>query len=186
MRTDIIQVDNQGNGFDEIMKQAAKTAKYCGLDAKNTVHLQILTEELLSLVKSVTGSMKSGIWIETDEGKAELHLTTRSKLSREKRDQLIKTASSGKNEAAGTFLGMLRNFLEQATAGNGPDVSDDVLNKLLSHQVLPEEAFRSQEGAVDVSKWDGYEKSILQHVADDVRITIRGDLLDIVVSKSFA
>lgn len=51
--------------------------------------------------------MKSTIWIETDQGKIELHLTTRSRLSREKRDQLIKTASSGKNEAAGTFLGML-------------------------------------------------------------------------------
>ena len=186
MRTDIIQVDNQGNGFAEIMDQATRAAEYCRLERQDTLHLQIMTEELLSLVKSVTGSMKSAIWIETDHGKIELHLTTRSKLSREKRDQLIKSASSGKNEAAGTFLGMLRNFLEQATANNAPDVSDDVLNKLLSHQVVPEDAFQNPEGSVDIPKWDGYEKSILQHVADNVRITVRGELVDIMVAISFA
>ena len=186
MRTDIIQLDNQGNGFAEIMDQAARTAEYCRLTRQDTLHLQILTEEMLSLVKSVTGSMKSAIWIESDQGKIELHLTTHSRLSRENRDQLIKTASSGKNEAAGTFLGMLRNFLEQAMASNAPDVPDDVLNKLLSHQVLPEDAFQNPEASVDLPKWDGYEKSILQHVADNVRITIRGDLLDIMVTKSFA
>ena len=177
MRTDIIQVDNQGNGFAEIMDQATRAAEYCRLERQDTLRLQIMTEELLSLVKSV---------IETDHGKIELHLTTRSKLSREKRDQLIKSASSGKNEAAGTFLGMLRNFLEQATANNAPDVSDDVLNKLLSHQVVPEDAFQNPEGSVDIPKWDGYEKSILQHVADNVRITVRGELVDIMVAKSFA
>lgn len=186
MRTDIIQVDNQGNGFTEIMDQAVRAAEYCRLEPKDALHLQIMTEEMLSLVKSVTGSMKSAIWIEADQGKIELHLTTRSRLSRDKRDQLIKTASSGKNEAAGTFLGMLRNFLEQAMASNAPDVSDDVLNKLLSHQVLPEDAFQNPEGSVELPKWDGYEKSILQHVADNVRITVRGDLLDIMVTKSFA
>lgn len=65
-------------------------------------------------------------------------------------------------------------------------VSSAGLRVLLSHQVIPEDAFRNPEDSVDLPKWDGYEKSILQHDADNVRITVRGELVDIMVTKSFA
>ena len=33
--------------------------------------------------------------------------------------------------------------------------------------------------------WDGYERSILLKVADDVKVAIRGDLVEVTVIKKF-
>ncbi len=190
MKSDIIRIDNQGSGFSEAMSQTVRTAEYNRLSPKDSTHLQIMTEELLSLIRSITGSMKADFWIENDARYYELHLTTRTEMTQEKRAWLLQSATSGKNEAASSFLGMLRNFLEQAAAPSaehlGNDIPDDVLNKLLSHEVLPEDTFRNLENAVDTSSWDEYEKSILHHVSDNVLISIRGSLVDITVVKNFA
>ena len=185
MKSDIIRVDNQGNGFSEAMDQAVKTAEYNGLNPKDTMRLQIMTEELLSLVRSITGSLDAAYWIENDGQYYELHLSTRTTLTQEKRTQLLQTATSGKNEAASSFLGRLRNFLEQASAPKENDIPDDVLNKLLSHEVLPEDTFRNKEDAIEASAWDEYEKSILHHISDNVLISIRRSLVDITVIKTF-
>lgn len=189
MKSDVIRIDNQGLHFADAMKQSAKTAEFVGLDARQTLHLQIMTEELLSLIRSITGSMEAAFWIENDADYFELHLITETRMTQEKRAHLLQTASSGKNAAAATFLGKLRNFLEEATTpserNQGNVIPEDVLNKLLTHQVLPQDTFRNTESSVDLSSWDGYEKSILNHVADNVRIAIRGDMVDITVVKDF-
>ena len=35
-------------------------------------------------------------------------------------------------------------------------------------------------------EWDGYEQSILRRVADNIKVAIRGGLVDLTVTKSFA
>lgn len=185
MKTDIIEINNLGSGFAEAMKQTAKISAFNNQNAKDAVHLQIMTEELLSLVRSITGSLDAVFWIENDAKYYELHLSTRTDLTKEKRSMLLQSASSGKNEAASSFLGRLRDFLDEAAAPRSNDISEDVLTKIMSHQVLSEETFRNQENAVDVSAWDEYEKSILHHISDKVLISIRGNLVDITVIKTF-
>jgi len=185
MKTDIIRIDNQGNGFSEAMNQTVKIAEYNSLNPKDSIHLQIMTEELLSLVRSITGSLNASFWIENDARYYELHLSTRSDLTKEKRTMLLQSATSGKNEAASSFIGRLRDFLEQASAPQANDIPDDVLNKLLSHEELPENTFRNMENAIEASTWDEYEKSILHSISDSVLIAIRGNLVDITVVKTF-
>ena len=108
------------------------------------------------------------------EGKHfELHLSTKTVMDRVKRDQLIASASSRKNEAAGSFLGKLRDVFETAmvseTAVGIPDEAmDDMFNR-----------------SIELPKWDEYEQSILKNVADDVKISIRGQTVDMTIVKSF-
>ena len=45
---------------------------------------------------------------------------------------------------------------------------------------------RKNEAANSFLEWDKYEQSILGRVADDVKIAIRGGVVDMTVSKSFA
>ena len=54
MKSDIIMIDNQGNGLDNALKETKKAAAYRELDARQTVQLQLLTEETLSMARSVT------------------------------------------------------------------------------------------------------------------------------------
>jgi len=175
MKTDVITIDNMGNGFREAVAQAEKAAELNELSRAERIHLQLLTEEMLSLAHSITGEMKASFWIENEGKNFELHMTTKTIMDAEKRALFIESSSSRKNEAAKTILGLLREVVEQmmtpAAASAYPS------------------AFYLSNMNFDVYKepvmWDGYERSILLKVADDVKVAIRGDLVEVTVIKNF-
>jgi len=177
MKSDVIMINNSGKGFEDAVAETRKVAVYQGMIGKNVLHLELMTEEMLSLVRSVTGEMQASFWIETEGPQYDLHLTTKTVLDKEKRALLISSASSRKNEAAKTFLGYLRNAFEEAMAADvnhwENDLPIDVLRDLSNH-------------LIEDPDWDGYERSVLRKVADDVKIAIRGGVVDMTVSKNFA
>ena len=176
MKSDVIKIDSRGNGFREAISQAGKTAVFTGLDANESLDLQLLTEEMLSLVRSVTGEVEASFWIESENKAFELHLTTQTVMDKEKREQLIASSTSRKNEAATGFLGKLRDKLEEAMTAKAEHPENDFPDELLSD--LP-------HGVLGEQEWDGYERSILQTVADQVKIGIRGDNLEVIIVKRF-
>lgn len=150
---------------------------FTGLDQDESLDLQLLTEEMLSLVRSITGEVEASFWIES-QGKAfELHVSTETVMDKEKRRELIDSSTSRKNEANTGFLGRLRNAFEEALTADAdqPDryMTEDEITDL-PHGIL---------GKPD---WDGYERSILQTVADEVKIGIRGGKVDVTICKRFA
>ena len=181
MKSNVIVIDNQGSGFDKAVKESKKVATYEGLNRKNSLHLQLCAEEMLSLVRSVTGELQASFWIETEGPEFNLHLSTQTKMDAEKRQKLLGAATSGQNEAAGSFLGFLRNAFESAMAVNVDhsdeleDLPSDVLDDFANHTIECTDA-----------EWDGYEQSTLRRLADCIKIGIRGDMVDMTVSKRFA
>ena len=177
MKSDIILIDNQGNGFDKALEETKKVASYTGLETKETTRLQLMTEEMLSLARSVTGEMQASFWLESEGRQFDLHMATKIVMDKEKRYLLLSAASSRKNEVAKGFLGKLRDKLEEAMTSevdhSYEEIPADVLNDLANHPIEDPE-------------WDGYERSVLRRLADTVKIGIRGGQLEIIVSKSFA
>ena len=111
MKSDIVQIDNQGRGFADALKITGDVAVYRELDSRNSLQLQLLTEEMLSLARSVTGELQAAFWIEGENREFILHMATKTLMDKEKRNLLISAASSRKNEAAKGFLGRLRELL---------------------------------------------------------------------------
>lgn len=177
MRTDIVLIDNQGNGFGNAIEEAKKIAQFNGMQETDSLHLQLFTEELLSMARSVTGEMKASFWIDNNENSYDLNLATDTVMDKKKRDLILSASNNRKNEAAKTFLGMLRDAFEQAmltTEENSViyDFSDDMdSNNTGSFLATPE--------------WDRYESSILSKLADDVKIGIVGGKVHMKVSKTF-
>ena len=174
MRSDIVEIDNSGLGFRNAREEANKVAVYKNLSEDDSVQLQILTEEMLSLAQSITGKLDASFWIEMDGDQADLHMTTKAVLDKEKRAELIESSTSRRNEAGRSFLGRLRNMFEEAMASEPTHYqpSRDILSD------LPQMSF-------DEPDWDGYERSILRNLADDVKIGIHSSVVDITVSKRF-
>ena len=173
MKSDIINIDNSGNGFQEALEQTAKAAGFRGLSHKEELRLRLCTEEMLSLARSVTGELQASFWLESVGKKFDLHMSTKTVMDREKRERLIASASSRKNEAANTFLGRLRDAFEAAMVSDpDTDIPDDVLDDLANH-------------VIEIPEWDEYEQSILRKAADEVKIAIRGGVVDMTVSNSF-
>ena len=177
MKSEIILIDNQGNGFSEALDETKKTASCTGLDPKLSIRLQLMTEEMLSLARSVTGEMHATFWLENEGTQYDLHMATETVMDKEKRYKLLSSASSRKNEAAKGFLGKLRDKPEEAMASEvdhsveeiPAHIADDVPNY-----------------AIDDPEWDGYERSVLRRLADTIKIAIRGGKVEIIVSKNFA
>lgn len=173
MKSDIIRIDNRGNGFRDALTQTAKAAQFRELDRKEELQLRLCTEEMLSLARSVTGEMEATFWLESEGKSFDLHLSTHTVMDREKRSNLLASATSGKNEAAGSFLGKLRDAFETAMASEADNS-------------IPEEAMDDMVNrSIEIPEWDEYEQSILRNTADQVKIAIRGGMVDMTVSKHF-
>ena len=83
MKSDVIMIDNQGNGFAEAIQTAEKVAEFQGLNQKEAIQLKVIAEEMLSLARSVTGEMQASFWME-GEGKAfDLHMSTKTVMDKE-------------------------------------------------------------------------------------------------------
>jgi len=175
MKSDAIIIDNQCNGFDQAGKATEKTAAYAGLDHKDSLRLLLCTEEMLSMVHSVTGGMEGTFWIEAEGKNFELHLTTKTVMDKEKRHLLISASTSRKNEAAQSFLGKMRDAFEEfmaADVDHSDLIPEDIMNDLPNH-------------VIECKEWDGYEQSILQKVAEQVKVSIRGQVVDMTVIQKF-
>ena len=176
MKSDIIHIDNQGVGFEEALTETTRVAEFAELDEMEMIRLRICAEEMLSLARSVTGELKADFWLEAKGKSFDLHMTTQTVMDKEKRAQLISSASSRKNEAANSFLGKLRDKFEEAmTAESDRDGSD-----LPSNVMMDVSGYQFENG-----EWDRYEQSILKKLADNIKIAIRGGNVDMTVTKRF-
>ena len=112
MKTDKITVSSQGARMGAALEQAEKVAAYKGLKMKDALHLRLLTEEMMGLMRSITGEREGIFWIEDEDGEYRLHLQVRTLLNSEEREQLLAVSSSGKNESAKGIMGRIRDFFD--------------------------------------------------------------------------
>ena len=176
MNSKIIAVHNSGQGFIDAQQETREFAAQAGLSPKQGTQLCLITEEMLSLVHSVTGTLNAEFWLENEGTECKLHLTARQKLGNTQRNDLIESSSSGKNEAAKGFLGKLREAFEQAMSigadvdrfygADGYQAGADISDKIIA-----------------MPKWDKYERSVLLALSDDVKVSIRGGVVDLTVLK---
>lgn len=177
MRSNTIMIDNRGNGFDDVTAEARKVAVYEAMKPEASDLMQLMIDEILSVVKSANGDMQASFWIECEYGIFNLHLNTKTVLNKEMRHQLIASSTSGKNEAANTSFKKLLDRFEQARASEVDRDYDEIPPELLGD--FPANPDEDPER-------DGYERKILQRVADSIKIGILRGVVDVVISKRYA
>ncbi len=201
MKTDMIVVSSKGSQMEKALEQAEKVAAYKGLSGKNALHLRLLTEEMMGMMRSITGETEGVFWIEDENDVYRLHLQVTTRMDSDKRTQLLSAASSGKNESARGLMGKLRDFFDR---GADEDVvaltSPLILPGMYEESSLPtmdwewsmmryEEALapsvqRQEKEALEA--WDELEKSVVARVADDVKVSIRGRTVEMTLEKKMA
>ena len=209
MRTDTIIVTNTGAGAHEAMEQAAAAAVFCGLSRKGALRLRLLTEEMLGMLREITGETEAKFWVESKEKKFELHLLARPLITEPMRKELLSVSSTGKNAAAVGVMGKLRDIIERAfDASETTDPSSYYMQGLLlsntadgldpmaysantnmvmwSMQKLKDSVAAAKESNAEaMEEWDELEKSIIANLADEVSISIRGRDVEMTVFKDF-
>ena len=198
MKTDMIVVSSKGSQMEKALEQAEKVAAYKGLSGKNALHLRLLTEEMMGMMRSITGETEGVFWIEDENDVYRLHLQVTTRMDSDKRTQLLSAASSGKNESARGLMGTLREFFDR---GADEDVvaltSPLILPGMYEESSLPtmdwewsmmryEEALapsvqRQEKEALEA--WDGLEKSVVARLADEVKVSIKGQTVELIIYK---
>ena len=198
MITDKIVVSSKGNQMESALRQAEKVAAYKELGEKQTMHLRLLTEEMMGMMRSITGEPRGVFWIEDDgDDTYQLHLKVDTRMDSEKRDQLLAASTSGKNESAKGFMGRLRDFFDRSGDADVVTYSNPLfMSGAMEYSSTPaldwewsmskyetELASRIQEDESAREAWDELEKSVVHNIADEVKVSIKGQSAEMIIFK---
>ena len=188
MKTDVITISNDGCGMEDALAQAEKVAQYKNLQSKDALHLRLLSEEMLGMMQSITGEKEGCFWIEDQDNEFRLHLQVETQMDFVKQENLLAASTSGRNEAAKGFMGRIRTFFNPLDWTNAPvPVSAETMGSTYSwsmssyRQMVMEGMEQEQEGAKEA--WDELEKSVVTKIADDVKVSIEGRKVEMVIIK---
>ena len=207
MTTDKIMVYSEGPGIDKALSEAEKFAQYEQLGEKEGLYLRLLSEEMLGMVRGITGGFEGQFWLEGGEGEYRICLRADTYMDRSKKKKLIALSGSGKNESSVGIMEMLRNILVNVI--NDPDSMDNLSKEyddgsvmygmmgvrsdggmdpmdfewsLIQYKSMVEKDRRQKKSA---EAWDELEKSIVANIADDVKVGVRGDIVEMTIIKRF-
>ena len=198
MKTDVIVVSSKGTQMETALSQVDKVAAYKELTGKNALHLRLLAEEMMGMMRSITGETEGKFWIEDEENVYQLHLQVVTRMDSEKRDQLLSASSTGKNESAKGLMGRLRDFFDRGADEDISSFSSPLLySEMYEHSSTPtldwEWSMMRYENALSYrikendtaakEAWDELEKSVVAKVADDVKVAIRGRTVEMTIVK---
>ena len=188
MKTDSIIISNDGGGMKEALIQAEKAAVFKELAKRDALHLRLLTEEMLGMMRSITGERTGRFWIEDQDGVFRLYLQVHTPMDSAKQERLLAASKSGKNDAAKGVMGRIRAFFEPIAWTDTPvSMQVDGMQPSMTwsmnayRQNVKEELENDREGAAEA--WDELEKSVVSNIADDVRVSIRGHEVEMVILK---
>ena len=194
MKTDVIVVSSKENQMEEVLSIVEKVAVYKELSRKNALHLRLLAEEMMGMIHSIAREAYGEFWIADQNGVFELHLQMRTLLDDKQREQLISASTSGKNDATRGLMGKIRAFFEMSgetpmfsglfMLGSAPQMYGSLVWSMEDYrEQLRQYSEKHHDDAQEA--WDELEKSVIAHVADDVRVSIMGRTAEMTIIKKF-
>ena len=199
-----VKITNAGSGMEHALTVAEQTAGFMKISAKDRLRMRLLTEEMFSMVLTVAGNFSADFWLEAEEKSCTLHLEAKSELDYPKQQELISVSTTGKNSAKLGIMDKIRGMIEagiygveesfrlQAEYGTGmmpygaigiPD--DGMADALYAWTMQKYKQDVEEERDNDPDSYDELEKSIIANIADDVKVGIRKDSIEIVIMKKF-
>ena len=199
-----VKITNAGSGMEHALTVAEQTAGLMKISAKDRLRMRLLTEEMFSMVLTVAGNFSADFWLEAEEKSWTLHLEAKSELNYSKQQELISVSTTGKNSAKLGIMDKIRGMIEagiygveesfrlQAEYGTGmmpygaigiPD--DGMADALYAWTMQKYKQDVEEERDNDPDSYDELEKSIIANIADDVKVGIRKDSIEIVIMKKF-
>ena len=191
MKSEVVVVSSKGRGMDDALAQADKAVAQLGLSPREALHMRLLVEEMMSMVRSIIGQLEGKFWIETEDTGYRLYLQMASLLDREQRKQLISASSSGKNEAHRGIMGKIRAFFEPMPIEDTPAYLAETIvpgnaNEDLtwSMEAYRERLLKRKEASAEAQEeWDELEKSVVSHIADNVTVSIHNYDVELMIYK---
>ena len=208
MKSEVFMLNSDAGRMAAARYVTEEFARGLGLDKHESLRLELLTEETLGMVKALVDDFYGQIWFEGEGKRCEIHLQATADMNTDRREELLSISSSGRNAAAKGFMAMLKDVVSGAIHSFGRSMNDygrevarygvvnpadvggfavDAMVPIWSLQTYRTglETQRLDNAEADAA-WDELEKSIVGKLADDVVVGVKGDRIEIVITKDFA
>ena len=210
METEQVYVKNDGTGMEKALKMTDWVTKDAALSRRDAMHFRLLVEETLGMVRAMTGEFQAVFWIEYEKHDFSIRLEAKTQMHFEKREELLSVSSGGKNYANKGIMGKIRGLFETAISdykevkqmqdgsgimgmsygAMGLDASNSMSQAVMTWSL---ERYRQnvqeENGDYQDEEYDEYlrelERSIVANIADDIRVGIRMDTVDMTIIKNF-
>ena len=200
-----IFIDSDKGATDEIYEKADDFIDDLGISGKDAIHLKLLFEETVGMLKALTADYHAAIWFEKYKHEACIRVAGKSKMDYDKKGNLLAMASRKENALAKGFMGKVGDIIENGllnyenvvklqqeygggtvnygTMGmyNGIEGMADsgIMWSLYEYRdALKDESTGSTEAK---EAWDELEKSIVASLAKDVLVGVKGDRIDMTI-----
>ena len=178
MISDVYKSTNTAHTTEYILSEVERLGKFCHLDDSGARKLRLLTEELLSLtVRLFEGYLEYEIFVENHIRRFRINLNAKTIVNPEQRDKLLSLINENKNVKEKS---MLDKISEAFTSLVICDAS--LYNSYGGVYIFPLADYREQpDNKISDEQWDGIEQSIILSLANNVRISITDNNVEVVI-----
>ncbi|MBR2589459.1 MAG: hypothetical protein IKE65_00885 [Clostridia bacterium] len=198
MKSDVIHVSSTGEGVAQAIKQTEAVATFKSLEQKDSIHLLLLAEEMMGMMKGLAGEHDADFWIEDEEDTFRLHLKAQIDMDAQTRKKLLSASTSGENIAAKGVTGKIRDLFSRIIEPDGelpaaytagwntedmPTAQAAAYAKGMaigSGSIWSLNRYKASKANED---WDELEQSIVANLADEIEIGITEHEAEMIIYK---
>jgi len=206
MKSDVFMVNSDAGRIAAARYATEEFARDLKLDRHDLLRLTLLVEETLGMVKTLVDDFYGRIWFEGEGKRCEIHLQATADMNADRKDELLSVSRSGRNAAAKGFMGMLGDVISGALHSFGRSLDDygrelnrygmvsNTVSGFVGDAMVPIWTLQTYRTDLDQQKqdtadagaaWDELEKSIVGRLADDVVVGVKGDRIELVITRDF-
>jgi len=185
MKSDIY---NQTHKISFILSETERLGDFCKLTSSEKMKLRLLTEEVLGLTVRLFDNLKYDFYIENEKKHFTINLKVAALVDSDQKEKVLSLSSEGKNIAEKGILGKISDIFGTALSGGvnhypfaatystfyDEDSSDTLFSLRYYQSHVPED--------IKKAEWDGLEKSIIAHFADDVTIGVSDNKVEVIAT----
>jgi hypothetical protein len=191
MKSNVINVSKDQDNLNKILIETQKTAVYGELSSKQTLRMQLIAEELIGLLKELSGNFEGVFWVEKQDldFKFVTQIVINENMDKQTKRKFINVSTDKKNASTKSVMGKIRDVVENMLYPENAMFSSNFIAYQLETAVLLDDEWTlkrykdSQKNSEE--SWDELEKSIIANLADDVSVAVKGNKVEIIITKNF-
>lgn len=202
MKTDKITINSSGYGMEDALDETEAFSKHMGFDERSARRTRLLAEETMSMVRAIVQDFVADFWMEsTEECSCTLHLRAETPMNYTKKQELIAASSAHHNEASVGIMGKIHDFIEDSLynmadgmhanmgapefmcVGGAAMGMDGYMWSLDKYREDVEQTNSEEENMAEAL--DELEKSIVANIADNIRVYVKGNSIEMIIEKNF-
>ena len=196
-----IRISGGDEGTEEALDAVDKYIRSSALENKKALHLRLICEETLGMVRAMTGDFEALFWIEEENGEFKVRLQADTIMDKEKKEALLSVSTKHENASAKGFMGKISDiiqngllsfdesaklqqeygvgydFMTMGLMGEYPAAGVPMMWSLENYRGTLQDS-ESEEKDEEV---DELEKSIVASLAKDVIVGVKNDQVDLTI-----